>query len=187
MHDIEPFYSWRNLYSAADDPKSPFFGRNYSEFVFSHKIYNYFIHPQWDAFGSDTLYMKILYVSYRKKYCIIELIGEWNDLLYNDIMFLKREIADELIEQGITQFILIGENVLNFHFSEDDYYQEWAEDVDNGWIACLNMHPHVLADMQSARLHYYMCMGGALDNFAWRSKLPDTVYEQVFATIHNRI
>jgi len=30
MHEIEPFYSWKNLYDAASDELSPFFGREYS-------------------------------------------------------------------------------------------------------------------------------------------------------------
>ena len=60
MHDLEPYYNWREIYIASEDPRSPFFEREYSEFEFSDKIYNYFIHPQWDSFGSQTLFMKIL-------------------------------------------------------------------------------------------------------------------------------
>jgi hypothetical protein len=54
-------------------------------------------------------------VDYDSAYAIIELIGEWNDAIENDIMILKRDIIDVLIDQGVNQFILIGENVLNFH------------------------------------------------------------------------
>ncbi|MFN9800030.1 MAG: hypothetical protein ACK54P_08445, partial [Bacteroidota bacterium] len=89
MHDLEPYYNWRELYISSEDPRSPFFEREYSEFEFSDKIYNYFIHPQWDSFGSQTLFMKILYAEYEEGFCVLELIGEWNDLLYNDIMILK--------------------------------------------------------------------------------------------------
>ena len=34
----------------------------------------------------------------------------------------------------------IGENVLNFHHSDDAYYEEWFDEVmeDDGWIALLN-------------------------------------------------
>ena len=62
MHNIEPFFNWRHLYSAEEDPKSPFYGRTYSEFEFTQVIYNYYIHPQWDDFGSRTLYLKILFI-----------------------------------------------------------------------------------------------------------------------------
>ena len=76
MHDIEPYYNWRGYYIAAEDPYSPFFEREYSEFEFSSKIYNYYIHPQWDSFGSQTLFMKVLYCHYENGFAIIELIGE---------------------------------------------------------------------------------------------------------------
>ena len=76
MHDIEPYHEWRNLYVASDDEKSPFYGSSYSEFQFSQKIYNFYIHPQWDPIGSPTLYVKLLFIDYERSYCIIELIGE---------------------------------------------------------------------------------------------------------------
>ena len=57
MHDIEPYYSWRHLYIASEDHDSPFYRREYSEFEFTHAIYNYLIHPQWDEIGSSTLYL----------------------------------------------------------------------------------------------------------------------------------
>ena len=64
MQDIEPYYQWRELYIASEDELSPFHGVVYSEFEFSNTVYNYFIHPQWDDFGSNTLYLKIIFVDY---------------------------------------------------------------------------------------------------------------------------
>ena len=61
------------------------------------------IHPQWDNLGSTTLYMKVLFADYDEGYAIIELIGEWNDLLHNDVMLLKRNIVEHMMAQGITQ------------------------------------------------------------------------------------
>ncbi len=110
MHDIEPYFNWRHLYIAEEDKLSPFFGRQYSEFEFSQTVYNYYIHPQWDDFGSRTLYMKILFVDYAEQYAILELIGEWNDAIENDIMTLKREVIDVFEEWGISKFIIIAEN-----------------------------------------------------------------------------
>ncbi|HNL37891.1 MAG TPA: hypothetical protein PKH43_02120, partial [Saprospiraceae bacterium] len=92
MHNIEPFFRWRDFYTAEEDERSPFFGRTYSEFEFSHRLYNYYLHPQWDEFGSSTLYGKILYADYDEQYALIELIGEWNDTLHDDIMYLKRNV-----------------------------------------------------------------------------------------------
>ena len=64
MHELEPFYRWRDDYIAAEDPHSPLFETQYNEFTFDKQIYNYLIHPQWDFFGSPTLYLKILFVDY---------------------------------------------------------------------------------------------------------------------------
>ena len=45
---------------------------------------------------------------------VIELIGEWNDAIENDIMNLKREVVDKFFIQGITKFILIAEEMYQF-------------------------------------------------------------------------
>ncbi|HEX3024915.1 MAG TPA: hypothetical protein VHP12_06870 [Chitinophagaceae bacterium] len=150
MHTIEPFYNWRHIYVSEEDKRSPFYGRVYSEFEFSQTIYNYYIHPQWDDFGSRTLYVKVLDVDYELNFVIIEMIGEWNDAIENDIMELKREVIDYFSKQKISKFILITENILNFHSSDRDYYQEWYEEVseENGWIVALNMPPATQQDFK---------------------------------------
>lgn len=187
MHTIEPYYNWRDLYIASEDHKSPFYGHEYSEFEFSNAIYDHFIHPQWDQIGSATLYIKILYVNYENGYCIIELMGEWNDCLYNDIMYLKRNIADSLMGNGINKFILICENVLNYHSSDDDYFQEWFDDIDEGWISLVNVREHVLYEMVNGRIDYYMAMGGSLNDIAWHSLTPIKLYEKVNNLIVKRL
>ena len=181
MHDIEPHYHWRDEYTAEEDSRSPFFGRQYDEFRFSQKVYNYYIHPQWDAFGSSTLYLKILFVDYTEQYAILELIGEWNDCLHNDIMFLKREIIDALIQEGIYKFILVCENVLNFHGDDDSYYEEWYEDIrdEDGWICLLNTLQHVEEEMQDTQLQAYMNLGGPFNDINWRPQKPKVVFEAI--------
>ena len=78
MHTIEPFYNWQHIYESEKDVRSPFFGREHSEFEFSQTIYNYYIHPQWDEFGSKTLYAKVLMADYEEKYVVIEfLVRDW--------------------------------------------------------------------------------------------------------------
>ena len=111
MHDLEPFYNWRHRYSAEEDERSPFFGTEHSEFEFTNAVYDHAIHPQWDAFGSETLYLKVLFTDYDAGVTIIELIGEWNDLLGNDVMFLKRDLIEPMMSHGIDKFILIGEPI----------------------------------------------------------------------------
>jgi hypothetical protein len=187
MHTIEPHYNWRHLYIASEDRLSPFYGREYSEFEFSNAIYNHFIHPQWDEIGSATLYIKLLYVNYDLGYCIIELIGEWNDCLYNDIMYLKRNVVDILVGNGINKFILIGENILNFHASDNDYYQEWFEDIEDGWITFVNFREHVLTEIECAGIDYYLAIGGSLNNMIWHNLTPKQMFEKVNTYIKKRL
>ena len=64
MHAIEPHFNWRNLYVASEDYRSPFFEREYSEFEYTNKVYNFLLHPQWDDFGSETLFIKIIFADF---------------------------------------------------------------------------------------------------------------------------
>jgi hypothetical protein len=181
MHEIEPYYQWRDYYTASADKLSPFYGRKHSELHFTHKIYNYYIHPQWDFFGSSTLYCKLIYCDYESGFAVIEFIGEWNDAVHNDIMELKRTVIDPLIKKGISKFVLIGENVLNFHASDDLYYEEWYEDIkdDDGWIVALNFRHHVVDEMRRVKLHYYLNAGDAYNDFLWRKFKPENLLEAV--------
>lgn len=187
MHYIEPHYHWRGYYTAEEDPQSPFYGRVYSEFEFEHKIYNYVIHPQWDSIGSETLFIKMLFCDYEESFAIIELIGEWNDAIENDIMTLKRDVIDCLIQEGIDKFILIAENVLNFHASDEHYYEEWVEDIENGWVAFINLHEHVKAEMQEVNIDQYFILGGKLDEVVWRSFQPHQVFRFISKIIEQRL
>jgi len=187
MHNIEPFYSWRHLYTASEDRHSPFFGKEYSEFLFTQAVYDHYIHPQWDDMGSSTLYLKILFVNYNLGFAVIELIGEWNDALYNDIMFFKRNIIEVLLEEKITRFILIGENVLNFHFGDSDYYEEWFDEIEDGWIVALNFRAHVIREFRHANLDYYISFGGKFDDFNWRCHDPNQLFKAVEAQIMRRL
>lgn len=187
MHTIEPFYNWRHLYISAEDRLSPFYGREYSEFEYSNAIYDYYIHPQWDSFGSATLYMKVIYADYEAGYCIIEMIGEWNDCLHDDIMYLKRDIADTFIENGINKFILICENVLNFHSGDDDYYQEWFDDLEDGWVVMMNCRQHVIQEIEEGHLDYYLALGGAFNSMSWRNLSPTKLFDKVNQQIRKRL
>ena len=189
MHNIEPYYSWRNHYVASNDPRNPFYERTYNEMSFHTKIYNHFIHPQWDGFGSSTLFLKILFVDYDDGYAIIEMFGEWNDCLHNDIMNLKRDVIEHLENEGIIKFIIIGENVLNFHYSDDSYYEEWFDELSDvdGWIALLNFSDHVLEDMKTIDLDSFFVMDGELNEIGWRIFSPDQLFSRVQNCVENRI
>ncbi|HLS71116.1 MAG TPA: hypothetical protein VK027_05590 [Chitinophagaceae bacterium] len=178
MQEIEPYYNWRHLYVAEEDPRSSFFGKNYSEFEFSQTVYNYFIHPQWDEFGSDTLYLKILYADYDLRFVIIEFIGEWNDVLENDIKSLKENVLDDLMLEGINQFIFITENIMNIHVMEKDYYEEWHNELEEmeGWVACINTLDHVEHEWRTEGLGQYMFF---YQFEKWRTYLPLHFYEKI--------
>ena len=186
MHQIEPFYNWRYIYVSEEDERSPFYGRVYSEFEFTQTIYNYYIHPQWDEFGSRTLYMKVIMADYDEHYVIMELIGEWNDAIENDIMNLKRDVVDKFLNSGIIKFILIAENVLNFHSGDKDYYEEWFEEImdQNGWIACINMPEQTQYDFRKAKLNRYIELI-ELDN--WRTYKPFHLFKKIDNEILTRL
>lgn len=177
MQNIEPFARWDKIYQAKEDERSPYFGISHDEYMCRNSIYDHYIHPKWDEFGSSTLYLKILYANYEHGFVIIELLGEWNDCLYNDIMHLKRNIIEELERHGIQKFILIGENVLNFHYSDDSYYEDWFNDIEDGWIMAINFREHVQAEFDKINLNYYMMYGGQLSSVKWRALNPLKLYE----------
>lgn len=178
MHSIEPYYYWRDFYIASEDPQSPFYEMVYSEFQFSNSIYDHYIHPQWDYFGSPTMYTKVLFADYSRSFAIIELIGEWNDCISNDIMLFKTGVIDPMLKCGIEKFIIIGENVLNFHGCDEDYYDEWVEDCDDGWISIINFQQHVLHEMQANNIDQYFFFNPLLlDDFNWRKYTPVALFE----------
>jgi len=163
---------------AEEDENSPFYGREYSEFEFSNTVYNYYIHPQWDEFGSRTLYMKVLFVDYELNYAIIELIGEWNDAVENDIMHLKRSVIDLMVAKHIYKYIIITENVLNFHSSDDDYYEEWMEDIkdDGGWIVSVNMPQQTQYDFNRSHIDRYIYL---MESENWRTFQPQHFFQSI--------
>lgn len=189
MESIEPYFNWRNLYIASEDPKSPFSGYQNSEVFFTDQIYNYLIHPQWDNIGSETLFVKVLYADYSDGFAVIEMMGEWNDLLHNDIMTLKRDVIEMMIGEGINKYILIAENVLNFHadLDADDYYGEWQDELEDGWIAVLNVRDHVLSEMSKFSIDQYLVMGGKLNDISWRTRHPKQLHGKIDELVQRRL
>ena len=88
----------------------------------------------------------------------------------------------------MSKFVLIGENVLNFHHSDDAYYEEWFDDVmeEDGWIALLNFREHVLADMQAIDLDSYFVLGGELNEMGWRTFTPEQLCRRVDDCVEHR-
>jgi hypothetical protein len=187
MHTLEPYFNWRNLYVASEDKRSPFYGKEYSEFQYTNQIYNHLIHPQWDNIGSTTLFAKILFTDYDDGYCIMEFIGEWNDCLYNDVMLLKRQIIEPLIFESVNKFILITENVLNFHSSDDCYYEEWIDEIEDGWVCLLNAREHIIEEMSNIGIDQYFGMGGNFQDISWRTNRPSQLFQKIEENIRKRL
>jgi F0F1-type ATP synthase gamma subunit len=94
-----------------------------------------------------------------------------------------------MMQQGVSKFILIGENILNFHSSDDSYYEEWFEEVNDsdGWIALMNVREHVLSDINSANIDSYFVLGGKLNEVRWRTMNPDQLFESVERHVMRRL
>ena len=114
-------------------------------------------------------------------------MGEWNDAIYNDIMYLYRNIIEVLIEQDIRYFIMIGENVLEFHSDITDYYEEWFDNLGEGWIIGLNFREHVIQEFIDANIDYYIAFGGTFNEIPWRKYLPDQLFEITDKMITKRL
>ena len=87
-------------------------------------------------------------------------------------MTLKRDIIEDMMHEGICKFILIGENVLNFHSSDDCYYEEWFEEVEDGWIAAVSFPAFIQEEFRRYRLDQFINMGGTLQVEKWRTLNP---------------
>jgi hypothetical protein len=187
MHTIEPFSNWLQYYDTSHDENSPYFGKEYNFDLYEETIYGYYIDPAWDSFGSETLYAKMLFADYQRGFAVIEFIGEWNDTINNDVMSLKRGLIEPIMQHPIDKFILIGENIFNFHGSDDSYYEEWFDDVGNGWIAAVNFPLFVQDEMKKYHIDQYISMGGTLQLENWRTFPPTRFCEVVDSLIQRRL
>lgn len=189
MHTIEPFYNWLKYYDSSIDDQSPFYGKEYNFDLYTETIYGYYIDPAWDSIGSETLYLKVLYADYASQFVILEFIGEWNDAINNDIMALKRGVIELFQREGIQKFILIGENIMNFHGSDDSYYEEWYTEVaeEGGWIAAIGFPSFVSDEMRRFQLHHYVSLLDPLQLEQWRTLHPKRVFTLVEELIQRRL
>jgi hypothetical protein len=102
-------------------------------------------------------------------------------------MHLKRNILEHMMLQGIDKFILIGENILNFHGSDDCYYEEWFEEVEEGWIVAVNFRDFVLDEWKNFNIDYYINFGGQFDHVNWRTMKPQHFCKLVDEAVLKRL
>lgn len=77
-----------------------------------------------------------------------------------------------MLAEGISKFILIGENIFNFHGSDDSYYEAWFEELEEGWIAALNFPEFIIDEMKRYQLHHYINLNESLYIEKWRTYQP---------------
>ena len=94
--------------------------------------------------------------------------------------------TEKFMEQKIYKFILIGENVLNFHSDTRDYYEELHEELidENGWIVCLNMPEQTQYDFRQAKLNRYLELM-ELEN--WRTYKPFHLFKKINNELNARL
>lgn len=120
-----------------------------------------------------------MFADYEYGYCIIELLGEWNDLHENDFRLLKRHVLESMLENGIHKFILVCENVFNGYFDADDYYQELHEEMEEGWAVLLRARPGLRQELERYGLSGYFYWSEALDALNWRKLKPWALFEAI--------
>ena len=76
---------------------------------------------------------------------------------------------------------------MNFHSSEDDYYQEWVDEVEDGWIVALNFRNHVADEFAAARIDYYLALGGQFNTLEWRSFSPQKLFAHIESLVMKRL
>jgi MFS superfamily sulfate permease-like transporter len=101
-------------------------------------------------------------------------------------MTLKRDVLEKFMQEGIYKFILIAENVLNFHSSDREYYEELYDELteENGWAVCLNMPEQTQYDFRKAKLNRYVELQ-ELDN--WRVYKPFHLFKKIDAEQLSRL
>lgn len=182
MFEVEPWYGWLHLYDPEQDEHSPFYGVEHNLFEFDRRIYDMPAHPLWEDFDSENLLLKILYADYEQGYCVIELIGEWNDLQFNDFRLLRDNCLQWLLDAGISRFILICENVFSAFLEMQDYYEAFQDDLGTeGYIHLLRLRPEVQAEFIRYGISAYVNWSPDADAVNWRKLHPD----QLLATVED--
>ena len=70
---------------------------------------------------------------------------------------------------------------------DNDYYQEWFDELEDGWIVALNFRDHVIEEFLNANLDYYIAFGGRFNDFAWRSPDPLQLFNAIDRLVMKRL
>ncbi|HMT97442.1 MAG TPA: hypothetical protein PKC62_12195, partial [Ferruginibacter sp.] len=78
------------------------------------------------------------------------------------------------------------ENVLNFHSSDDSYYEEWFEQLEDngGWVTILNMPIQSKDEFFRSRLTHYVEL---MEMEQWRTLSPENLFHLIEQNKSNRL
>ena len=101
-------------------------------------------------------------------------------------MELKREVLDKLMAEGIVKFILIAENVFNFHSGDKDYYEELYDELsdEDGWAVLINFNPAAQHDFLLRKLNRYIEL---MEISAWRTYKPEHFFQFIDQKLSQRL
>jgi len=83
---------------------------------------------------------------------------------------------------------LLCDNVLEYHGSDDSYYEEWWDDIkeEGGWITVLNLREHILTEMEQVRLQHFINIGEEFNEVNWRKPTPKLVYNEILSILNSK-
>jgi hypothetical protein len=172
FQEIEPFHGWLHIYNQANDRRNPFREVEHNAFHYDRFIYTYPAHPLWESIESESLLIKVLYANYRRGFAVIELLGEWNDLFQNDFKLLCENCLYPLLHAGITNFVLICDNVFNIYIQNDEYYADLYDMLEDGWICLLNPRPNIVDELHKWRVDGFFRLLYDANAIRWRKMKP---------------
>ena len=104
-----------------------------------------------------------------------------------EVFYLRNGDIPQYLRDGVVDIAIIGENVLNFHYSDDCYYEEWADETYDGWIAAVNFQEHVLREMSTIGIDQYLLWGGDLNDLPWRTFKPQDLMLKIESIFNRRL
>ena len=62
-----------------------------------------------------------------------------------------------------------------------------GEEIEEGWIIGLNFRDHVIEEMQTAQIDYYINLGGSFQDTNWRKFNPIGLFEHLNQLVAKRL
>ena len=110
------------------------------------------------------------------------------EIMYSQILFptVFQSLNKSLPAEGIIKFILIAENVFNFHSGDKDYYEELYEELseEEGWAVLINFHPAAQHDFLLRKLNRYVEL---MDISAWSTYKPEHFFQFIDQKLSQRL